>query len=96
MSTFGNRLKQIRKELVLSQEALGKAINTTKSYISLVERDKNKLSAESFEILLLKFNVNINYLLGEIGTPFLTQKNYDYKNEIRSELEKILSEQGIW
>lgn len=95
MSTFGSRLKQLRKELSLSQEELGKAINTTKSFISLVERDKNKLSAESFEILLLKFNVNLNYLLGEIGTPFLIENKYDLKFEIRSELEKILNEKGI-
>ncbi len=69
--------------------------NATKSYVSLIERDKCKLSVNHLEKLLIDYNISLNYLIGGIGNPFLNEKYNDIKSEILGELEKIFKEKGI-
>ncbi len=71
MTTFGNRLKTIRTALGLSQEEFGDFIGATRAYISLVEKDKSKLSVENLVKLLLNKNVDLNFLLCGKGQPFI-------------------------
>ena len=71
MQTMGQRIKNIRQELQMSQEQFGKLFDSGKAYISLVENNKSKLSVENLVKLLLNYNVNINYVLSGNGTMFL-------------------------
>lgn len=77
MSTQGQHLKNIRKSLNLSQEALGERLNVSKQYISNLEADRNVLNNEKMVSLLLDFNVNLNYLFNGQGPMFLTSDNQD-------------------
>lgn len=95
MSTIGQRVKQIRQELRLSQEQFGQIFDTGKSYISAVENDKSKLSVENLVKLLVNYNVNINYILAGIGQKFLAPQFEDVKGEILKEVEKMLKERGL-
>lgn len=94
MSTQGERLKDIRSKLKLSQEELGQVFNVTKSYISLIERDKCNFSIAQLKKLLLDFNVNLNYLIADIGSPFI-QNNPDVKSEILADVQNLLKSKGI-
>lgn len=73
MTTFGNRIKTIRTALGLSQEELANFLGATRSYISLIEKDKSKLSVENLVKLLLNKNVNLNFLLCGMGEPFINK-----------------------
>lgn len=73
MITQGERLKQIRTELRLSQAKLGKSLGISAPSIGKAEKGINRLSNESLTKLLENYNVNINYLLAGKGEMFITK-----------------------
>ena len=95
MSTQGERLKKIRQALNMSQQEFGERLGVSKQYFSSIENDKNTLSNEKLVALLVDFNVNLNYLLGDIGGIFVETKTTDIKQEILSEVENMLKSKGI-
>ena len=95
MKSQGERLKEIRNQLRLSQEELGKRIGLTRSSIAAVEADKNKFSNDILCKLLLTFNENINYLLIGKGNVFNAPEFEDVKGEILKEVNEILVKHGI-
>ena len=95
MSTQGKRTKEIRLQLNLTQEDMGRIFNTSKSYISLVERDRCNFTVSQLVKLLLDYNVDLNYLLGGIGSPFIHSESIKLRKDILSDIEKILKCRGI-
>lgn len=93
MSTMGQRIKQIRQELNLSQEQFGKIFGSGKSYISAVENDKSKLSIENLVKLLVNHDVNINYILAEVGQPF-NQKPFE-QDELEQKVVEVMKKYGV-
>ena len=93
--TAGLRIKEIRKLLHLSQEALGEVLGSGKSYISAVENDKSKLSVESLVKLLVNYRVNINYILAGIGKPILAPEYEEVESDMESKVLEILKKQGV-
>ena len=80
-SEVGNRVRQYRKRIGLSQETLALNAGLTVSYIGDIERGKKKPTVESLEKLLVALNISF--------TEF-----FDYETEIRplencSALEKL-------
>lgn len=73
MITQGERLKQIREELRLSQAKLGNSLGISAPSIGKAEKGINRLSNESLTKLLENHNVNINYLLSGEGEMFITK-----------------------
>ena len=84
MSTQGNRLKEIRQALRLSQEEFGAIFDIKKQFVSNIEKDHSFLNNDKLVKLLVDYNVNINYLLAGIGEMFIGQDN-----ESASEKERI-------
>lgn len=74
MTTIGKRIKKIRQELNLSQSEFGKPFNCSKAYISSIERDLVPINADKLTSLLLIYNININYILADIGDMFIESK----------------------
>lgn len=63
--SFGTKLKKLRQDSNMTQEELGKKINTSRSNIANYENDKNMPSVDILEKLAKIFNVSIDYLLGK-------------------------------
>ncbi len=61
---LGNRIKSLRKQNGLTQEALGKLINVTKVSICCYERETRVPTLETLLALADVFKVDIGYLLG--------------------------------
>ncbi len=59
---MGKRLKQIRKELGITQEELGRRLGITKPAISMIETGKQALSERNKNILIQDMNVNPDWL----------------------------------
>lgn len=69
MKTQGERIREIRTSLNLSQEELGKIFKTSKQYISKIENNFVLLNNEKMVILANFYNVNIILiLLGKLCT----------------------------
>ena len=69
--TQGQRLKEVRLALGLSQEDFGVIFSIPKQMVSALEKDKLKLNNEKLVKLLSDYNININYLLCAKGKIFL-------------------------
>ena len=63
MKIFAQRLKSLRKEIGLSQEALAKKLNLDKSTIAKYETEKISPSIEMLIIFAKFFKVSTDYLL---------------------------------
>lgn len=78
MQNQGYRLKQIRMNLRLSQEAFGEEIGLTRAGIAAVEGNKNKFSQDVLYKLLKQFNINLNYLISGQGEMFINECKYTH------------------
>ena len=65
MSTYSNRIKELRINKSLSQEQLADRLGVTKQAISQMERGVRKPSVPMLEALCDIFNVSTDYLLGK-------------------------------
>lgn len=63
---IGARLKKFRKDNNLSQEKLGKEINTTHSTISAYENGKTMILTAFAYNIAKKYNISLDYLTGRI------------------------------
>ena len=64
MSDYGNRIKQLRESLGLSQEELASVAGISQRQISYYENGKNKPTAEIINRLSNALNTTSDYLLG--------------------------------
>jgi DNA-binding XRE family transcriptional regulator len=63
-TTFGERLKQLRQELNLTQEALAEKLQTVRSTINKYEKNTRKPEYETLIKIADLFNTTTDYLLG--------------------------------
>ena len=64
----GTRLKEIRKELKLTQAKLANILNTTQSVIAEYEKGKNLIATPFLYTICKKYNISTDYLLGKIDS----------------------------
>jgi transcriptional regulator with XRE-family HTH domain len=98
LQTIGERLKEIREYLRLSQEELGSQIGLTKSGISCVEKNKSFMSKEVLSKLIIDLNVNLNYLVAGIGEMFISDKNTkdeDFDKKVEQKVTELLKKHGL-
>lgn len=68
MPTFKDMLKQLRNKENLSQSELAEKLGVAKSTISMYEVGKREPDFVTLEAISDFFNVDMNYLLGKIGS----------------------------
>lgn len=95
METIGDRFKQIRKELGMSQEELGKCLGLSKAAVSAVEKNRSFVSAKVLSKLFFDFNVNLNYFICGKGSFFNPAEFEDVKSDILKEVDEILVKYGV-
>lgn len=93
---YASKLKEIRKHLNLSQEEVSTQTGISYRAYTSYERGDRKPSLEILEILVKKFNVNLNWFFADVGDMFITTEtsssdkeykvNYDTLNEKMEEL----------
>ena len=70
-NTFGQRLKDIRKSLKLTQADFADKINISVTNLSDIENGKTRPCHDFFYRILKEFKVNLNYCLSGEGSMFL-------------------------
>ena len=97
MENIGQRFKNVRKVLNMSQEEFANSLGITKQAISNFEHSKSLPSPAIMNKLLLNFDVNLNYLVSEVGDMFNnSDKIYkSLKLQLMSEMEAMLDSRGI-
>ena len=64
MTTFADRLKELRKQRNITQDELAKNIGLSKSTIGMYEQGNREPNYEMLETIADHFNVDIDYLVG--------------------------------
>lgn len=95
MTNISNRLKKVRAEKHLTQEALGNFIGVSKQAIANVESSHSKPSIEFMSKLFENLNVNLNWLIAGQGEMFNAPKFEDVREEILNEVDKLLKARGL-
>lgn len=77
MAKFANRLKQLRTDKGLSQQALANTLGSvSKSSINMYERGEREPGLELLEDIADFFNVDMDYLLGKSDIPNRLQAEF--------------------
>lgn len=80
-TTFGERLRQIRKEQNLSQEALAQLLGTSKQMLSRYELNQRSPRIEQVQKYAEKLHVPVDYLLGDTEAEAITKVFWTEKRE---------------
>ena len=91
LATQGERLKQLRNSLNLTQTELGSKLNMSKQYFSKAETDTIVLNNKQLVALCVDYNVNISWLLCGKGTMFNETKPQPSSQD-KKELAKLIKE----
>lgn len=94
---YGEKLLEIRKKLMLTQEEIAEKTGTTYRAYSSYERDERNPQLDFLTQLIYLFDVNINWLLANKGDMFITKATQfvQAKDELRTILKELLVEEGI-
>lgn len=71
MSTFGDRLRAVRKYYNLTQAEFAEAIGMDQGYFSSIERDKKKPSDRLCQTIYEKYKINPEWLTSADGNMFV-------------------------
>lgn len=69
MATFGERLKSLRSQYGYTQESLARELNVDRTSVGKWETNKNLANQDILDLLCLKFNVSLDFLLGRDSLP---------------------------
>lgn len=94
---IAQRIKKTRLLLNKSQQELANELDITKQAISNIETGKCSAGVNLLSKLLIDYNVNLNYIIGGVGSVFIENKKTteSLKDTILDEVEKLLAERGI-
>ncbi len=92
MKTTGQRFKEIRQSLDLSQQEFGSKLGITSQGISNIEKNKSFLTLDKMQALK-EFNVNLNFLVYGDGEMFNNKVSNDkFIIKSREEFEQLMLE----
>lgn len=92
---FGKKLKEIRKSLSATQEGMAELLNVSVRSYTSYERNENNPPYSMLVVLCKEFDVNLNWLIADVGSMFRTAQFGTAKNELRHEVLQILKCEGI-
>lgn len=74
---MNERIKELRKELGLSQESFGERLKITKASVSRIESGINNPSDQTIKLICSEFHVNENWLrTGDGGIKNMFKKDF--------------------
>lgn len=89
MMNENEKIKEIRKELGLTQQEMADALCVSKQYLSKVENGLTELSKEKIILLCEKFNISVNWLLMNKGFMYLGE--IEQYNGFKDSVEKLIN-----
>ena len=79
---FGERIRELRKEINWSQETLAEGTGFHRTYIGMIERGERNISLSNIAMFAKVFELNVSELLDfKIINPNHNYENYEMKSE---------------
>ena len=98
MAEYGEKLKQIRQKLLLTQDEFAGALEMKSRAYAAYERNENKPPLFMLEMLCNDYDVNLNWLISGKGNMFNSAPeniSSGIKDEIIKTVEEYLKTRGI-
>ncbi|MDB2086447.1 helix-turn-helix domain-containing protein [Clostridium paraputrificum] len=98
---LGDKIKELRKALKITQKELGQNVGLSTSSIGMIESNRQGASSEKLREIADFFGVTVDYLLSEGDTKNIEKKERDYSLTIKEqenidiEAQKILDELSL-
>lgn len=86
MNNINNRIKSLRKNLNLSQEAFGNRIGITRASISNIEKGTRNMSEQTLKSICREFNVSSLWLENGVGEMY-----NDMDVDLLNKVDEIIS-----
>ena len=77
MNTIGERIKDLRRELNLTQDAFAARINLTRNYITLIEAGNRTPSPRTIVDICREFHISQSWLENGIEPKYIDQDESD-------------------
>jgi transcriptional regulator with XRE-family HTH domain len=92
--TYGHRLKEIRKQLNMSQEEMALNLGLAPRTYAAYERNENKPTLSMLDMLNLNFDVNLNWLVSNKGEMFNSapENSATQTKQDKKELAELIKE----
>jgi len=90
---IGKRIRNRRKDLLITQENLAARLNVTTSYISLIERGKSKSSLNHLDEFAALLKTDLEYLITGASTNsshYLDQEFQDKLTNLSASKKELL------
>ena len=99
MNTIGERFKHFRNELLrLSQKELANELELSSQAISGIENNKNLPATQTLIKLIVKYNLNINWLLTGEDEMLISYENVrksDLDKKVEQKIAEALNKYGL-
>ncbi len=95
MSNIAERLKELRIEKRITQAEIAEQLGVKRQTIANIECGKNNPTIELIENLIKTLNVNANWLIAGVGTPFNPPKFEAVQDELELKVEQLLKKHNL-
>ena len=62
LKSFGQKIKKLRQDKKLSQEAFAEIVGVHRTYIGMIERGEKNITLENINKLAIAFNISLSEL----------------------------------
>lgn len=87
--SVNQRIKQVRKELKLSQAKFAKAISISSGYLASIELENRHVNERIIRLVSITFNVSELWLKNGTGDMFINKLSYTLIDEVVCIFEKL-------
>lgn len=92
---YGEKLKQIRKALNVTQDKMAELLNISARTYSAYERNENKPSYIMLVDLCQNKNINLNWFIADVGEMFNSKQTSVINKELEQKVVEIMKKYGI-
>lgn len=89
LSSVGERIKEIRKNLKLTQGQFSKESGISQSHLSSIENGKDNPSTTLIKLISIKYNISESWLISGIGSFDTVQNDYSNKYVMLKHIEDM-------
>lgn len=92
---YGEKLQQARKKLNLTQSEIAAQIGISYRAYSSYERGDRNPPLECLEKLAIMHNINLNWIIANIGGMFNNQQQSVSDDELEQKVVEVMKKYGI-
>ena len=93
---YGKKLKKIRKQIAPTQEEMASILGISGRTYAAYERDENNPPYSMLVTLCKQFNVNLNWLIADIGEMFIKKVQPSVSNdELEQKVVQVMKKYGV-